>query len=74
MKVTSRITSKAQTTVPQAVRAALNVGPGDELEYRIGRDEVVLTKARRRDKRYLKALQETLSEWSDPANDVYDDL
>ena len=74
MKITSRITSKAQTTVPQAVRAALDVGPGDEIEYQIGRDGVVLTKARRKDKPYLRAVQETLSEWSDPVNDVYDDL
>jgi antitoxin PrlF len=74
MKITSRVTSKAQTTVPQAVRAALDVGPGDEIEYRIVKDEVVMTKARLKDRRHLRALQETLSEWSDPANDVYDDL
>lgn len=74
MKITSRITSKAQTTVPQAVRAALDVGPGDEIQYRIGKNAVVMSKAKRRDRAYLKAVQETLTEWADPANDVYDDL
>ncbi len=42
----SRLTSKAQTTVPQAVRNALGVGPGDDLAYEIMGDSVRLTKAR----------------------------
>jgi len=44
--ITSRITSKAQTTVPQAVRNALGVREGDELAYEITDNRVVLTKAR----------------------------
>ena len=44
--ITSRITSKAQTTVPQAVRNALGVREGDELAYEIADGRVVLTKAR----------------------------
>ncbi|MEQ7155670.1 AbrB/MazE/SpoVT family DNA-binding domain-containing protein [Brevundimonas aurifodinae] len=44
--ITSRITSKAQTTVPQAVRTALGVQPGDDLAYEITDGRVVLTKAR----------------------------
>ena len=44
--ITSRITSKAQTTVPQAVRNALGVREGDELAYEITDGRVVLTKAR----------------------------
>jgi antitoxin PrlF len=45
--ITSKLTSKAQTTIPQAVRAALRLKEGDELVYRIEDDRVVLTKARR---------------------------
>jgi antitoxin PrlF len=45
--ITSRITSKAQTTVPQAVRVALGVREGDELAYELHDGHVVLTKARR---------------------------
>ncbi|MEO5338629.1 MAG: type II toxin-antitoxin system PrlF family antitoxin [Magnetospirillum sp. WYHS-4] len=74
MRITSRVTSKAQTTVPMAVRAALGVGPGDEISYAIEGDRVVLTKAEPAEKEYLRALQATLSEWSDPANDVFDGL
>lgn len=44
--ISSRLTSKAQTTVPQAVRNALGVGPGDELAYEITGDSVRLTKAK----------------------------
>ena len=42
--ITSKITSKAQTTIPQAVRAALKVKPGDEVAYSIEGDHVTLTK------------------------------
>ena len=43
--ITSRLTSKAQTTIPQAVRSALRVGPGDDLAYVIEEGRVVLSKA-----------------------------
>ena len=42
--ITSKLTSKAQTTIPQAVRAALGVAQGDELVYEIADDRVILTK------------------------------
>ncbi len=45
--IISKLTSKAQTTVPQAVRAALGLSEGDELLYEIEGDRVVLKKARR---------------------------
>ena len=41
----SRITAKAQTTIPRAVRDALHVGPGDSLAYEIDGDTVVLRRA-----------------------------
>ena len=44
--ITSRITSKAQTTVPQAVRVALGLREGDELAYDIRDGQVLLSKAR----------------------------
>jgi antitoxin PrlF len=43
--ITSKLTSKAQTTIPQPVRAALGVKEGDELAYAIEDGRVVLTKA-----------------------------
>ena len=45
--IVSKLTSKAQTTIPQPVRAALNLQPGDEIVYEIADDRVILTKARR---------------------------
>jgi antitoxin PrlF len=71
--ITSKITSKSQTTIPPAVREILHVGPGDELVYEVEGDRVLL---RRRSPATaeLAALDRLLVEWSDPANDVYDDL
>ena len=43
--ITSKLTSKAQTTIPQSVRAALHLKEGDEIAYHIERDRVVLTRA-----------------------------
>jgi antitoxin PrlF len=47
MMITSRLTSKAQTTIPQPVRAALKLQDGDELSYEIEGDRVLLKKARK---------------------------
>ena len=43
--ITSKLTSKAQTTIPLPVRNALRLVVGDELAYRIDGDRVILTKA-----------------------------
>ena len=43
--ITSKMTSKAKTTIPQAVRTALRLRAGDEIAYRIEDGRVVLTKA-----------------------------
>lgn len=44
--IASRLTSKGQTTVPQAVRNALGLREGDELAYEIKDGRVTLTKAK----------------------------
>lgn len=43
--IISKITSKAQTTIPRAIRAALKLGMGDTIVYAIEGDRVVITKA-----------------------------
>ena len=43
--ITSKLTSKAQTTIPQPVRAALHLKEGDEIAYVIQGETVVLTRA-----------------------------
>jgi len=44
--ISSKLTSKARTTIPQPVRAALHLEPGDQLVYEIVDQRVILTKAR----------------------------
>lgn len=45
--ITSKLTSKAQTTIPQPVRVALHLKEGDEIAYAIEGDRVVLTRSAR---------------------------
>lgn len=45
--ITSKLTSKAQTTIPQPVRVALGLREGDEIAYSIEDGRVVLTRAAR---------------------------
>jgi antitoxin PrlF len=42
--ITSKLTSKAQTTIPQAVRTALGLRAGDEIAYVIEDGRAVLTR------------------------------
>nr|RNF59805.1 transcriptional regulator [Acidithiobacillus sulfuriphilus] len=43
--ITSKLTSKAQTTIPQPVRIALHLREGDVLAYSIEDGRVLLSKA-----------------------------
>jgi len=64
--ITSKMTSKAQTTIPQPVRVALGLKEGDELAYQIEGNRIVLTKARP-----SQAVDDpfaTFNEWSSPAD------
>ena len=71
----SKITSKAQTTVPKEVREALGVKPGDLLVYRIKGGKVTVAKGEPLDRAYLKAVEATLSEWTSAEDKAaYDDL
>lgn len=42
--ITSKLTSKSQTTVPQPVRKALGLQPGDQLRYEISGGQVILSR------------------------------
>lgn len=65
MMITSKLTSKAQTTIPQPVRAALRLKPGDALIYQIDDQQVILRKAgnAKTDDPFR-----TFSEWSSEAD------
>jgi len=71
----SKVTAKAQTTVPKEAREALGVKPGDMLVYRIAKGRVTLARAEPLDRTYLKAVESTLSEWTSAEDAAaYDDL
>ena len=71
--ITSKLTSKAQTTIPRPVRTALRLQPGDELVYEIVDKRVILTKAPRVGKSYDPF--RTFREWSSEADaKAYADL
>jgi antitoxin PrlF len=64
--ITSKLTTKAQTTIPQPVRAALRLRAGDELVYELDDQRVILTKAGRSGK--TDDPFRTFHEWSSEAD------
>lgn len=42
--IVSRLTTKSQTTIPQPVRAALRLNPGDSIVYEIDGDRVIVSR------------------------------
>jgi antitoxin PrlF len=70
--ITSKLTSKAQTTIPLPVRNALRLVEGDEIIYVIDGDRVILSKASREP---VDDPFATFSEWLSEADRVgYADL
>lgn len=63
--VTSKLTSKAQTTIPQAVRTALRLREGDEIAYRIEADRVIVTRV---DKPPIEDPFAVFGEWDNEAD------
>jgi AbrB family looped-hinge helix DNA binding protein len=76
MAVVGKITSKGQTTVPREIREALGVGAGDLLAWEVFGDGGARVRVvKPLDLEYLRALEETLSEWGGAADeDAYRDL
>ncbi|MCX8085867.1 MAG: type II toxin-antitoxin system PrlF family antitoxin [Rhodocyclaceae bacterium] len=76
MLAVAKITAKGQTTIPQDVRAALQVGPGDLIAWEVGTDgTAIVRRVQPLDLDYLRAIEGTLSEWSSPADEeAYRDL
>jgi antitoxin PrlF len=70
--ITSKLTSKAQTTIPAPVRTALRLKAGDELVYTVEGDRVILTKG---DRGPVDNPFATFDEWSsEPDRRAYADL
>ena len=70
----SRITAKAQTTVPLAIRRALGVEVGDEVAWELDGDRVVLRRVTSNEPDLPISDFSTFTEWSDELDAVFDDL
>jgi antitoxin PrlF len=66
----SRLTSKAQTTVPKDVREALDLKPGDAIAYEIQDGQAVIRKADDYRQAYLEMLNNMFEEWASPEDDA----
>ena len=70
MLAIAKITAKGQTTIPQDVRAALNVSPGDLIAWEVGTDgTAVVRRVQPMEVEYLRAVQGTLLEWAGAADE-----
>ena len=65
--ILGRITAKAQTTIPRAVRLALGLQPGDDVVWEIDGDRVVLTRARAGSDPFVGNL-DSFTEWASDAD------
>ncbi|MCL5059295.1 MAG: type II toxin-antitoxin system PrlF family antitoxin [Candidatus Thermoplasmatota archaeon] len=70
MLAIAKITAKGQTTIPQDVRAALKVAPGDLIAWEIVEDGTArVRRVQPLDLEYLRSLEGTLSEWAGGADE-----
>ena len=64
--ITSKLSTKSQTTIPQPISAALHLQDGDELAYQIDGQRVILTKAKKAQE--ANDPFRTFSEWNSAAD------
>jgi len=76
MLAVAKITAKGQTTIPQDVRTALKVSPGDLIAWEVGADgTATVRRVQSIDLEYLRAVEGTLTEWASSADeDAYREL
>ncbi len=70
MTAIAKITAKGQTTVPQEIRAAMGVKPGDLISWESAPDgSARVRRIQPLDLEYLRAVEGTLSEWAGAADE-----
>ncbi len=65
--ILGKISAKAQTIIPRAVRLALGLVPGDDVVWEIEGDQVVMSRALRAPDAFLGNF-EAFSEWAGDAD------
>lgn len=65
--ILGRITAKAQTTIPRAVRLALGLAPGDDVVWEIDGDQVFMTRSRAAADPFVGNFN-TFTEWASDAD------
>lgn len=68
-RITSRITTKGQVTVPKKVREALNLSEGDSISYEVHDNSAVIKRVPKIDVEWDKSIEATLTEWEDDLDD-----
>ena len=74
MMITSKISSKAQTTIPKKVREKLNIHTNDTIVFEIEDDYAIIRKVNIIDTGYLKTLEATLEARNSTDDSLCDDL
>lgn len=76
MLAIAKITAKGQTTIPQDIRVALKLVPGDLITWEVGSDgSATVRRVQPMDLEYLRAVEGTLGEWAGAADEeAYRDL
>lgn len=70
MLAISKVTAKGQITIPQDVRAALHVTPGDLIAWEVDAEgTATVRRVQPLDIEYLRAVEGTLSEWAGEADE-----
>ena len=65
--ITSKVTSKGQTTLPQQIRVRLEVGPGDLIAYETTDAGVLIRRVRPFDAAWHSTVEKSLAEeWNSP--------
>ncbi len=68
-RLTSRLSSKGQTTIPKQVRESLQLFEGDAVSFEVKDGEAVLRKVPKVDLEWAASVEKTLSEWEDDLDD-----
>ena len=69
----SRVTSKAQVTVPREIRKALGIEAGDELVWNVEAGRVIVSRISRSNDPFANPFA-LFTEWADELDSAYDNL